>query len=201
MIFRSRKFSVTVLIIYKFIFISLLWLYSVSSEDENEETVLNRLNIPSDPHLLTQTNKLQPTIAKWDFIDDKSSTKKISLLSMVVDHHSDGSWYMPSLHEKFSVGWNRSVEKGYLTRPHACNIRFYGVGLASTLSEFEDGGTGFLIIGQSNGKFIWHGIDVEFNETSKVHCYYHTNKNHASDFIVSCDLNYAMIRHDISNIL
>ena len=128
-----------------------------------DDEVFSKLNIPTNPHKLVLGLKLPASVEQWGFLD---KNRKISLLSMVVDHHSDGSWYMPSLHEKYSIGWNRTVEKGFMNRPHACNIRFYGVGLASHLEGFEDGGTGYLIIGQSNGKFIWHGIDVNHNETS-----------------------------------
>lgn len=148
----------------------------------DEQEILSKLDVPENPYELIVNAKFDASISKWDYIDAK---KKFTILSMVVDHHSDGSWYIPSLHDKYSIGWNRTVEKGYMNRPNACVIRFYGVALASTLVGFEEGGTGYFIIASADGNFVWHGVDRAGNETTKIHCYYSTNKNHASDFIDS----------------
>lgn len=108
---------------------------------------------------------------------------------MAVEHHADGSWFLPSYHERDSAGWNRTMLKGRLQRPFACNIRFYALGLESTLQGFIKGGTGYMSIEVKNevrtegkkGKMGWYGFDK--NETSKLHCYYMTNKDYGSEFI------------------
>eukprot|EP01034_Spumella_vulgaris_P034029 gene34029-41965_t len=102
---------------------------------------------------------------------------------MVVDHHSDGSWYLQALHEKNSIGWNRTTSYQFSNRPFACNIRFLAVGLESTLKGYETGGTGYLTIGFENSakKKFWHGFDK--NETNRLHCYYTTNKDTGSEFL------------------
>jgi len=63
---------------------------------------------------------------------------------MIVQHHVDTKWYIPSYHDKFSAGWNRSIESGFLMKPYACHIRFYGVGLEENMLEFKSGGTGYI---------------------------------------------------------
>jgi hypothetical protein len=157
----------------------------------DEQEILSKLDVPLNPYELIRDGKFDASITKWDFIDTK---RKFTILSMSVDHHSDGSWYIPSLHDKFSIGWNRTVEKGFMNRPNACVIRFYGLALESAFFGFEDGGTGFFIIGSANGKYVWHGVDRNNNETAKTHCYYQTNKNHASDFIDE-PKTYAFVVH------
>ena len=102
--------------------------------------------------------RVSASILSWDAIE---TPKRISIVSMSVDHHTSGvisdsalyiiffysfivqSWYIPSLHQKYSVGWNRTVERGFLSRPFACSLRFIGVALESTLKGFVGGGTGF----------------------------------------------------------
>lgn len=130
---------------------------------------------------IVRNYKIKPSIKSWDSVD---TPKRFSITSMVVDHHSDGSWYLDSLHEKHSIGWNRTTRNQFLTRPFACNIRFVGVGLeATTLKGFETGGTGYMTIGFENGKKkFWHGFDK--NETNRLHCYYTTNKDTGSEFLV-----------------
>jgi hypothetical protein len=98
---------------------------------------------------------------------------------------------MPALHEKHSVGWNRSTERGFLGRPSACALRFLGVALESTLAAstgggggFVGGGSGYLTADFSNskGKKFYHGFDK--NESNKLYCYYSTNKDTGSHFLV-----------------
>jgi len=108
---------------------------------------------------------------------------------MAVEHHSDGSWFLPSFHQRDSIGWNRTMVKGKLQRPLACTIRFSALGLESTLRGFERGGTGYMNVEVKNvaeaegrkAKMGWYGFDR--NETSKLHCYYMTNKDYGSEFI------------------
>lgn len=150
------------------------WLPDIFGTDNDKLYDLPRIN-----------SKIPPSVSRWNFIHEKG---KLSIISMVIDHHSDGSWYVPSLHEKYSIGWNRSIERGYLLRPYACNIRFFGLGLESTLKDFVDGGTGYLVIHKADDAVIWHG--EELNETQKIHCYYYTNKGYGSNFFV-CKLYVA----------
>lgn len=132
--------------------------------------------------VVTSTFHIRPSLKSWDTID---TPKKFTITSMVVDHHSDGSWYLQALHEKYSIGWNRTTKNSFLTRPFACNIRFIGVGFEATLAGFETGGTGYLTMGYLNEgkKAFWHGFDK--NETNRIHCYYTTNKDTGSEFLVS----------------
>ena len=83
--------------------------------------------------------RVPSSLLSWDAIE---TPNRLSIVSMSVDHHTSGSWYMRSLHQKYSLGWNRTVERGFLVRPFACSIRFIGVALESTLKGFVDGGTG-----------------------------------------------------------
>jgi hypothetical protein len=130
---------------------------------------------------ITSTFRIKPTLKLWDSVD---TSKHVSLTSMVVDHHSDGSWYLQSLHEKYSIGWNRTVVNQFSTRPFGCNIRFLALALESTLKGYETGGTGYLTIGFENSakKKFWHGFDK--NETNRLHCYYTTTKDAGSEFLV-----------------
>ncbi len=126
------------------------------------------------------------SLKSWTILDGRPNAKKntFSVVSMVVDHHSEGSWYVPSLHDKYSIGWNRTVGRGFLTRPYACNIRFLGVGFEqSTLNGFTDGGGGYITIEYKEGKkAYYHGFHK--NETFKVYCYYMSGKNYGSEFLV-----------------
>jgi hypothetical protein len=143
-----------------------------SPEVDNSATILN-------------TFRIKPTVKTWNSID---TSKHISLISMVVDHHSDASWYLQALHEKYSIGWNRTNSYQFLARPFACNIRFLAVAFESTLTGYETGGTGYLTIGFENlaKKKFWHGFDK--NETNRLHCYYTTNKDTGSEFVVCTQL-------------
>ena len=156
-------------------FACLLWQCCLASESDSF--------VDSPAYKLVESHAVVPSsVRKWNFIHE---SKKFSVTTMHIDHHSDGSWYIPSLHEKYSAGWNRTVSSGFLLRPYSCNIRFYAIGLASTLENFVDGGTGYLIISKLNDKFVWHGIDGKNNETAKIHCYYHVSKGYGSNFEVS----------------
>lgn len=126
--------------------------------------------------------RTKPTVSEWDTIE---TPKKFSINTMVLEHQRDGVWYLPHLHDRYSIGWNRTTAKPFLQRPVACNIRFFGVGLESTLQGFETGGTGYLTISfkGARGKQFWYGFDR--NETNKVHCYYDTNKDRGSEFLDS----------------
>ncbi len=143
--------------------------YGFGSPEIDEKQIIS-------PHF-----KIKGTLKSWDSID---TPKRFSITSMVVDHHSGGSWYLPSLHDTHSIGWNRTTQNQYSNRPYACNIRFHGSGLESTLEGFTSGGTGYLTLGFKNEykKAYWHGFDK--NETNRLHCYYSTNLNTASNFQV-----------------
>lgn len=136
-IFKVVIFQMIMILINGHAILHFLLLFNLSTQAVLQPAVPNYDNV----YKLVENDAITSSIAKWDMID---ADKKFSILSMHVDHHSDGSWYVPSMHDKFSVGWNRSTEKGFLEKPNACNLRFYGVGLETTFSGFEDGGTGYL---------------------------------------------------------
>lgn len=123
-----------------------------------------------------------PSVKSWNTVD---IPRRFAITSMVVDHSSNGNWFMPSLHQKYSSGWNRTHQTQYSNSPIACNVRFFGTGLEATLNGFQLGGTGYLTVGYANNakREFWHGFDK--NETNKIHCYYKTNKDTGSEFIVS----------------
>lgn len=55
-----------------------------------------------------------PSVADWEIIDKPGH---FSVISMSVDHHSDSSWFISSLHSKNSIGYNRTVhQRGFLDR-------------------------------------------------------------------------------------
>jgi hypothetical protein len=127
--------------------------------------------------------KVPPSVSQWNTLED--GQYGISILSMRVDHHSDSPWYIPTLHNRHSAGWNRTRESGFNTRPYACSLRFIGVGLESTLEGFQQGGTGYITLGYkdtADHRQYWHGFDK--NDTNKVFCYYITNKDTGSEFLV-----------------
>ena len=160
----------------------------ISQIDQTKSYVLADGFSPTSLFRLKTNDSTPSSVLYWDPIE---APGKFSLLTVVVEHRNDGNWYIPSLHEKNSVGWNRSTSKGHLNRPTACNIRFYGIGLASTLSKFTKSGSGFMTAhfksdfvtkGQSRTKHYWYGFDK--NETNRLYCYYETNLGYGSEFKV-----------------
>eukprot|EP01040_Poterioochromonas_malhamensis_P016800 gene16800-19162_t len=125
--------------------------------------------------------KYPPSIAEWHTVDTAATT--VTILSMSVDHHADSPWYIPALHDKYSIGWNRTREYGFSTRPYACSLRFFGIALESVLEGYQQGGNGYLTVGfvSDQQRQMWHGFDK--NETNKLYCYYITNKDTGSEFI------------------
>jgi len=124
------------------------------------------------------------SLKSWTILDSQKSSRLFSVVTMTVDHHSDGSWFIPALHSKYSIGWNRSASRGFLDRPFACNIRFIGTALEwNTLQGYEGGGGGYITLTYSEGKKeYWNGFHK--NETYKIYCYYMTNKDFGSEFLV-----------------
>eukprot|EP01041_Mallomonas_annulata_P010662 gene10662-22255_t len=139
----------------------------------NNNNVIRNSNVPGTKH------SPPPSITNWDLLQ---SPDRFTLTSFYLDHNVDTKWYIPSFHRKYSAGWNRSVSKGFLLRPYSCTVRLFGVGLQSTLTGFENGGTGFLYASYKNGDRTEY-IGVSANESSKVHCYYMTSAHYGSDFI------------------
>lgn len=133
------------------------------------------------PYELLKDFKLPPSITKWNFINEPN---RFAITSVVVDHHSESMWYLPSLHDKNSTGWNLFKERGFSSRPYACNIRMVGVGLESTLSGFETGGAGSISISSTDHKPNKVVFDKFLNESQKVHCFYVSNKGYGSNFYV-----------------
>jgi len=131
--------------------------------------------------------------------------KRFSVVSMAVSHHSDVGWHVPALHDKYSIGWNRTFAADKMLRPYACTLRFYAMGLEKVLEPFMKGGTGYLGLEVNTathgpggkrevkedkeqekkpagkGKTSWHGFDKV--EALKAHCYYMTNKGYGSEFV------------------
>ena len=114
-------------------------------------------------HLIEEQkhDRLFPTVLQFDRVDKAG---RFSLLSVLVNHAAETPWYVPSLHHKFSVGWNRTVNRGFLNKPHACEFRFVGIALEKTLAGYVRGGTGYLTM--QVGSRFHHGYDK--NETLKV---------------------------------
>ncbi|KAJ1414275.1 hypothetical protein B484DRAFT_166414, partial [Ochromonadaceae sp. CCMP2298] len=131
--------------------------------------------------------KVRPSVRAWDVLSPPA--KRFSVLSVVVDHHTQTKWYIPSLHKKHSVGWNRTRDLQFNGAPFACDLRFVGVGLQDALRGFEDGGTGYLTLAYKplKGKDVWMGFDK--NETNRLHCYYHTSFDTGSDFKVTVPIS------------
>ena len=116
-----------------------------------------------------------PSVLRWASIDEP---KKFSLTSMVVDHHSQGSWYIPAFHDKFSAGWNHTANRGFSSHPFSCSVRFIGIALESTMKGYIRGGTGYLTLNVGNNM----KSSSSKNDTDRVHCYYMTNKDYGSEF-------------------
>ncbi len=124
-----------------------------------------------------------PSVTKWENVENP---KHFTVLSMNIDHSVESKWFFKHLHSRHSIGWNRThLQREYGTKPHACSVRFYGIGLEKTLDGYQHGGTGFLTIAfkDDHKKQYWHGFDK--NETNRLHCYYGTNKDTGSEFLVS----------------
>jgi len=167
----------------------LLWLDATSSNQRGKHRHMQHLLLKLADTTINAT--IAPSVTSWNTID---TPKRIAVTSMSVDHHSDGSWHVPSMHERNSAGWNRTFNKASLLRPYACNIRFYALALESTLQGFMGGGTGYLGVEvkhtslnvgsrQTKREMSWYGYDK--NETQRLHCYYMTSKGYGSEFIDS----------------
>lgn len=174
-----------------------------SSSSSNQPALPNkkhrhRSSSSSSSFNISSFFKIPPSVYQWQTLDTSSSTSlspnhlkpQITILSMAIDHHRDTPWYLPSLHQKFSLGWNRTHNLGFHNRPYACSLRFIGVALENILEKsgnYQKGGTGYLTIGfkDDHGKPIWNGFDTTKNETNLLYCYYITNKDTGSEFIVS----------------
>mmetsp|Transcript_21481 Transcript_21481/g.46562 ORF Transcript_21481/g.46562 Transcript_21481/m.46562 type:complete len:234 (+) Transcript_21481:47-748(+) len=127
--------------------------------------------------------KVPPSVRQWDTLETPGA---FTILSMAVDTHDRSPWYIQALHRRYSAGWNRTHEAAFSNRPHACVVRFLGVGREETVLEgFQTGGTGYMELSFKNerGKEQYLGFDK--NETNRVHCYYRTQKDQGSEFLVS----------------
>ncbi len=126
--------------------------------------------------------KTASSLKNWNTVD---TPKRFAITSMVVEHSRPTNWYVSSLHDKYSAGWNRTQQSAFSNNPVACNVRFVGVALEAVLEGFQTGGTGYMTLGYTNAlkREFWNGFDK--NETNKIHCYYKTTKDTGSEFIVS----------------
>ena len=129
---------------------------------------------------LKNNDTFPPSIRHWQTVSESNA---ISLLSLSLRRGTEGSWYIPHRFQKYSSGWNRTVDRAQLDQPYACNVQLYGLAYESNLHGFIKGGTGYLQLQFhiENGKLIKIGFDT--NETKKIHCYYMTSKDFGSEFI------------------
>lgn len=140
----------------------------------------------SDLMRIKDEDDVPSSLVSWQTIENSSA---FSLLSMVVQHKVEGNWYIPSLHAKYSVGWNRTMRMSKSDRPIACNVRFFGMVLESAFQGFIDGGTGqmdFTYIQPEDAPRLTktrhiHDAGLSSNEVEKIYCYYHTNKFYGSE--------------------
>jgi len=137
-----------------------------------------------DSHPARINDTHPPSISKFDNVDTPG---RFSLISMVVENHRDVPWYVPSFHERYSAGWNRTTSLGFMLRPYACHLRFYGVGLEETMEGFQYGGSGYVsfnFVHQQSKKRYWLGYDQSelVHAEGKIFCYYMTNKHTGSEF-------------------
>jgi hypothetical protein len=169
-------------ILFSLTFIVLSFLCNLNVSVQSTVQHMKDLKLNDRLSFLSFYKTVQPSITRWETVETPGH---FSILSMQIDHHQETSWFMNSLHMKDSIGWNRTIDSAYGRRPYACTIRFYGVGFEKTLAGYQTGGTGYMSIGFStpDKKKFWHGFDK--NETYKVHCYYSTNKDTGSEFLVS----------------
>ena len=56
---------------------------------------------PHDLYLLKENDTIPSSLTAWDTIENPG---RISLLTIAVEHRTDGGWYIPSLHNKDSIG-------------------------------------------------------------------------------------------------
>lgn len=157
-----------------------LWLLGCALASRQQRGSGRRRDGEGSPH----SKHAHRTVHGFETID---KGKHFSVLSMSLSHHSDGSWVVPSLHNRGSAGWNRTMIKGNLMRPYACTIQLYGLGLESTLEGFMKGGTGYMQMevkqtkDGKDGRSFWYGFDG--NELNKLQCYYMTTKGYGSEFL------------------
>ncbi len=123
-------------------------------------------------------------------IDGGKEGNTLTLLSIVVDPEVfDTKWYIPSYHERYSAGWNRTTNLPFLNRPGGCHIRMYGIAVESKFQAFAQGGTGKLQFnyrtnrGKKGYRDVYVGYDHDPIPRKHIWCYYSTNQRTGSDFI------------------
>jgi len=104
-------------------------------------------------------NSMLPSVTRWDSINDITTKdkKKFSITSMYLEHGKASPWYIKHQFEKYTSGWNRTVSKGFLNHPVACNIRMFGVALESVLERYKYGGTGYITLSFNGQKGLSGG--------------------------------------------
>ena len=135
--------------------------------DERENDII-------PPSLLSFTKLIAPD----------GTQQNLSVISVHTEMSpTESKWYIPSMHDQYSAGWNRTMDAYYANRPFACHLRFYAVGFEKALQGFQSGGVGELKLAHTlfrNSKrprkvFTGYGTD-------KIYCYYNTNKHTGSEF-------------------
>lgn len=138
-------------------------------------------------HELKNNDMVSPSIKLWQPLKmtkrDTGSGKSFAVLSLHVYNSNEGTWYIPSRHEKYGAGWNRSMSYSN-TRPDTCCVQFYGIALENDLEGYLNGGTGHLRFSYNRGGEKQLTGNYGSNSSLNYNCYYMSNQNHGSDFQV-----------------
>ena len=67
----------------------------------------------NDPLAVRLNDSHPPSVLQFDNVTHQN---KFSILSMVVEHHTDTRWMIPSYHLRHSAGWNRTMESDQFAR-------------------------------------------------------------------------------------
>lgn len=139
-------------------------------------------------------DKVVPSISKYQELEPGvPDGNAFTVTSIVVDNEvPDTKWYIPSFHDRYSAGWNRTTKLAFNQRPFACHIRMYAIGLESRMKGFITGGTGEISIKYTvprglARKGMWREVYVGYDHDPKprrrMYCYYNTNKHTGSEFM------------------
>jgi hypothetical protein len=78
-----------------------------------------------------------PSVLEFEKIGTGYPDNAISVISLVNEVSAlETKWYVPSFHDRYSAGWNRTVANSYGNAPYACHLRMYAVGLEDRLKPF-----------------------------------------------------------------
>jgi hypothetical protein len=77
-----------------------------STHHQHPASPFPNANIHPHPLFALKMNDTIPSsIISWDMVD---TPNRFSLMTVAVQHQHDGNWYIPAVHDKYSIGkWNR----------------------------------------------------------------------------------------------